>query len=117
MCTAVFRHNCFGRNLDLERSFGERVAVTPRAYPFSFRNGESLPRHYAMIGMAHVAQGHPLYYEATNERGLSMAGLNFPQSCVYHPWCEDKTNIASFELIPCWAAAPISMRPAPLCKR
>ncbi|MBE6919049.1 MAG: choloylglycine hydrolase family protein [Ruminococcaceae bacterium] len=103
MCTAVsfsgFTH-CFGRNLDLECSYGESVAVTPRRYPFSFRCGEQLPRHYAMIGMAHVAAGFPLYYEATNERGLSMAGLNFPQSCVYHPCRAGKANIASFELIP-----------------
>ena len=103
MCTALSYHggrHCFGRNLDLERSYGECVAVTPRRYPFSFRNGETLPRHYAMIGMAHVAAGFPLYYEATNERGLSMAGLNFPENCVYHPCRADQTNIASFELIP-----------------
>ena len=82
MCTAVSCQNgChyFGRNLDLERSYGERVAVTPRNFSFSFRNGKNLPRHYAMIGMAHVAEGHPLYYEATNERGLSMAGLMIVQ--------------------------------------
>ena len=103
MCTALsfsgFTH-CFGRNLDLERSFGESVAVTPRRYPFAFRNGETLPHHYAMIGMAHVASGYPLYFEATNECGLSAAGLNFPQSCVYHPRREGMTNLASSELIP-----------------
>ena len=103
MCTALsfpgFVH-CFGRNLDLERSYGESVAVTPRRYPFAFRNGEELPRHHAMIGMAHMAAGFPLYYEATNEHGLSMAGLNFPVSAVYHPACEGKCNLASFELIP-----------------
>lgn len=103
MCTALsfpgFVH-CFGRNLDLERSYGESVAVTPRHYPFTFRNGETLPHHHAMIGMAHMAEGYPLYYEATNEHGLSAAGLNFPVSCVYHPRHEDKTNIAPFELIP-----------------
>ena len=103
MCTALsfpgFVH-CFGRNLDLERSYGESVAVTPRRYPFSFRSGETLPHHHAMIGMAHVAVGFPLYYEATNEHGLSMAGLNFPHSCAYHPTCEGKCNLASFELIP-----------------
>ena len=103
MCTALsfsgFTH-CFGRNLDLERSYGESVAVTPRNYPFSFRSGEPLLRHHAMIGMAHVAAGYPLYYEATNEHGLSAAGLNFPHSCVYHPRRADKTNLAPFELIP-----------------
>ena len=33
-----------------------------------------MPRHYAIIGMAHLAGGYPLYYDATNEAGLSMAG-------------------------------------------
>ena len=103
MCTALSWQGAahwFGRNLDLERSYGESVAVTPRNYPFALRNGELLARHHAMIGMAHVAHGFPLYYEATNEHGLSMAALNFPHSCRYHPRRADKTNVASFELIP-----------------
>ena len=40
MCTCItFRANefYFGRNLDLDVSFGEKVAVTPRNYPFHFR--------------------------------------------------------------------------------
>lgn len=103
MCTAISwpgSVHCFGRNLDLERSYGEVVAVTPRNYPLPLRNGETLRRHHAMIGMAHVAVGYPLYYEATNERGLSMAGLNFPVSAVYHSYRQEKTNLAPFELIP-----------------
>lgn len=103
MCTALSFHgavHCFGRNLDLERSYGESVAVTPRHFPFAFRSGETLAHHHAMIGMAHVAGGYPLYYEATNEHGLSMAGLNFPHSAVYHPRQPGKVNVASFELIP-----------------
>ena len=103
MCTAVsfsgHRHY-FGRNLDLEHSYGECVAVTPRRYPFTFRSGETMAHHYAMIGMAHISHGYPLYYEATNERGLSAAGLNFPHSCVYHSRRADKINVAPFELIP-----------------
>jgi len=53
-----------------------------------------------MIGMASVANDYPLYYEASNEWGLSMAGLNFPGNAVYHPHDALKTNIAPFELIP-----------------
>jgi len=103
MCTAISwrgsRHY-FGRNLDLERCYGESVAVTPRNYPLCLRRGETLRRHHAMIGMAHMALGYPLYYEATNECGLSAAGLNFPVSAVYHPYRQGKTNLAPFELIP-----------------
>ena len=45
MCTAAAYRTkdfYFGRNLDYERSFGESVTVTPRKYPFAFRNGEKL---------------------------------------------------------------------------
>lgn len=103
MCTAVslqVKDHYFGRNLDLEGSFGEVVAITPRNYPFSFRAKETMYHHYAMIGMAHMDQGYPLYYEATNEKGLSMAGLNFPGNADYKPMQLEKDNIAPFELIP-----------------
>ena len=50
--------------------------------------------------MATVADGYPLYYEATNEHGLSMAGLNFPGNAHYFPPCEGKDNVTPFEFIP-----------------
>ena len=53
-----------------------------------------------MIGMAAVAQDYPLYFEATNEMGLSMAGLNFPDNAHYTEVTEGCDNVASFELIP-----------------
>lgn len=103
MCTAISvngsRH-LFGRNLDLEYGYHESVTVTPRAYPFQFRNVQPLDHHYAMIGMATVVDGYPLYYEATNEHGLSMAGLNFPKSAVYLPRRQGMDNVAPFEFIP-----------------
>ncbi|MDY5972637.1 MAG: linear amide C-N hydrolase, partial [Butyricicoccus sp.] len=79
MCTAATyktKDHYFGRNLDLEYSYNETVTVTPRNFPFRFRKAPTLETHYAMIGMATVMDGCPLYYEATNEKGLSMAGLN-----------------------------------------
>ena len=103
MCTAVAmttKHHYFGRNLDLEYHYNEEVVITPRNVPFHFRCGLEFNNHYAMIGMATVADGQALYYEATNERGLSMAGLNFPGNAVYHPAKPDKDNITPFELIP-----------------
>ncbi len=103
MCTAITyqTNDCyFGRNLDLERGYGERVVITPRNFPFGFRYASPLARHYAMIGMAAVADDYPLYFEATNEKGLSMAGLNFPKNAVYGAYTEGKTNLAPFELIP-----------------
>ena len=103
MCTAVTYttgEHYFGRNLDLDRSYGEAVTVTPRDFPFAFRLAGTLDRHYAMIGMAHVSEGCPLYYDATNEKGLSMAGLNFPVSARYHPARAGADNVSPFEFIP-----------------
>lgn len=103
MCTAVsWRGNghWFGRTLDLECSFGERVTITPRRYPFSFRRMGERREHYAIIGMARVSEGYPLYYDGVNEKGLCMAGLNFPGYAVYRPAEEGRDNIAPFELIP-----------------
>lgn len=53
-----------------------------------------------MIGMATVVDGYPLYYDATNECGLSMAGLSFPGNAIYYPTVDGKHNISPFELIP-----------------
>ena len=104
MCTAISYKNgdaYFGRNLDLERGYGEQVVITPRQYRFTMRHGAPIIHHYAMIGMAAVADGYPLYYDATNEMGLSMAGLNFPGNAVYHSYDPCKDNIAPFECIRC----------------
>ncbi len=106
MCTAAAyttKDFYFGRTLDYDFSYGEVVTVTPRNYPFCFRNvGEniSMRKHYAMIGVAHVEEGCPLYYDAVNEKGLGMAGLNFVGNAVYREIEEGKDNIAVFEFIP-----------------
>ena len=107
MCTAAnytTKDHYFGRNLDLEFSYNESVCITPRNYVFDFRRMPSLKSHYAMIGMATIDAGYPLYYDGTNERGLSMAGLNFPDNCDYKPEAEGKTNITPFEFVP-WILA------------
>lgn len=104
MCTSIALNApdfYFGRNLDLECGFGEQVVITPREYPFHFRKAGSMPRHYAMIGMAAIIDDYPLYAEAMNEKGLAMAGLNFPGNAWYDPKeSESKANISPFELIP-----------------
>ena len=103
MCTAITyqtKQLYFGRTLDYECSYGEQVTVTPRKYPFDFRPAGTVHTHYAMIGMAHVADGYPLYYDAVNEKGLCMAGLNFVGNAVYAQPKPDRTNIAQFEFIP-----------------
>lgn len=103
MCTAITyrtKDHYFGRTLDLECSYQECVTITPRNFPFVFRRMGSLSEHYALIGMAAIAENYPLYYEATNEKGLSIAGLNFPGNAVYQPETPGLDNLAPFELIP-----------------
>lgn len=102
MCTAAAyktKDFYFGRTLDYECSYGEEVVVTPRNYPFHFLEMGDMDSHYAMIGMAHVAQGCPLYYDAVNEKGLAIAGLNFVGNAHYNKPVQGKDNVAVFELI------------------
>ncbi len=99
MCTAVSAKGYFGRNLDFEEGFGEKITITPRNYPFRFGNRVT-ENHYAIIGMALPAEGYPLYFDATNEKGLSMAGLLFAGEAVYRNPVEGKENVPSYELIP-----------------
>ena len=103
MCTALSfttGDHYFGRNLDLEYSYQESVTVTPRNYPFTFRKVENINNHYAMIGMAYVVNDYPLYYDAVNEQGLSMAGLSFDGNAQYYKEKVAKENVAPYELIP-----------------
>lgn len=103
MCTAATyktKDFYFGRTLDYNYSYQETVTVTPRNFPFSFRKVENTGTHFAMIGIASMAGDYPLYYDATNEKGLSMAGLNFPGNAHYKTEIPDKDNIAPFEFIP-----------------
>ena len=103
MCTAVTyytKDHYFGRNLDLEYSYNETVTITPRNYEFKFRKVGEIKSHYSIIGMAYVANNFPLYYDGINEKGLGMAGLNFPGNADYKEIEEGKDNIAPFEFIP-----------------
>lgn len=103
MCTAatyLTKDFYFGRTLDYETSYGEAITITPRNYSFHFRSMGMLEHHYAIIGMAHIAENYPLYYDAVNEKGLGMAGLNFVGNAVYRDALPDQDNIATFEFIP-----------------
>lgn len=115
MCTAAAyktKDFYFGRTLDNEFSYGEEVTVTPRNYVFNFRNAGVVKSHYAIIGMAHISEGYPLYYDGVNEKGLGMAGLNFVGNACYSDTADKageavdvdggaaKDNVALFEFIP-----------------
>ena len=107
MCTAAtYRTHDFymGRTLDYEFSYPSEVTIMPRRFPIHLRHSTVLTKHYAIIGMAYVTEGYPLYYDAINEKGLGMAGLNFVGNAVYSSPCAGKENIAQFEFIP-WLLA------------
>ena len=107
MCTAVSfstKDHYFGRTLDHTCSYGEEVVITPRNCPFGFRHTSALKAHHAIIGMAYVADGCPLYYDGVNEKGLAMAGLNFVGYARYGKPSHGKDNIAQFEMLP-WVLA------------
>ncbi len=59
MCTAAtYKTKDFymGRTLDYEFSYGEQITITPRNYEFDFRFAGKIKSHYALIGMAFVAE-------------------------------------------------------------
>lgn len=98
MCTAITYRTkdfYFGRTLDYDCSFGEEIAVTPRRYPLC-----GMDTHYAMVGMALVAEGYPLYYDAINEKGLGVAGLNFVGNAVYHQPDPAREHVAQYDFVP-----------------
>lgn len=102
MCTAISYNSeslYFGRTLDNDFSYSEEVTVTPRNFPLLFRKQETRNQHFAIIGMAYVCNNYPLYYDAMNEHGLCMAGLNFVGNAEYKKINSDKDNITHFELI------------------
>lgn len=103
MCTAVTYQTddfYFGRTLDYESSYGEELVILPRKFQLHFLNMGTLENHYAILGTAHVAQGYPLFYDAVNEKGLCMAGLNFVGNAQYAKVMDGKDNLAQYEFIP-----------------
>lgn len=104
MCTSIASTGeefYFSRNMDLDYEFGEHIVITPRGFNLKLRRAGNLSRHYAVIGMAAVFDGYPMYAEAANERGLCMAGLRFANNAYYSPAAAaNKINITPYELIP-----------------
>ena len=111
MCTGVRFSSAqgdmfFGRNLDWSVPYGQKVVITPRNYKYnSAFVGEVSMKAGAAIGMAIVEENVPLYFDCANEKGLAIAGLNFPGYAKYADTAIDgKTNIAAYEF-PLWVVA------------
>ncbi len=100
MCTAIsYRSNqfYFGRTLDHDESYQEEVTVIPRHFPLPHLDTPT--DHYAVIGMAHIANGYPLLYDGINEKGLAVAGLNFVGYSHYLPPEDNARNIPAYAFI------------------
>lgn len=104
MCTCAafeWKEFYFGRNMDLEGHFGEGIVFTPRNFPLCYRMIQDSISHYAILGVATVIDGYPLYADGFNEKGLCMAGLNFPDNAYYYEEAkEGNLNLTPFEFIP-----------------
>lgn len=100
MCTAISLGKFAGRNLDVERGYGEALIITPKRFPLNFRKEEKIKEHFSFIGIGTIAQGYPLYFDAVNEHGLYIAGLNYVGNAKYLTQKADKINLAPYELIP-----------------
>ena len=103
MCTAISftaDNHYFGRNLDLDVTFGEDVILTPSMSEVPYRYMQTSVPHFAVIGMGIIQNGFPLYFDGMNEHGLCAAALNFPEFASYGKHAVGKRCVTSFEVIP-----------------
>lgn len=110
MCTAISFNGYFGRTLDYECGFGEETVILPRGYTFELRHRDRIKTAYSIAGMARIEKGYPLFFDAMNEKGLAMAGLNFVGNAYFpQPKIGD---VAVFEFIPYVLALSDSVKEA-----
>ena len=103
MCTVLsikLNNHYFGRTLDLEYNYKEQIIITPKDYPLRFRYNKTINNHYSIIGIGIIENNYPLYYDACNEKGVAIAGLNFAGNAIYREIEEDMVNVTPFEFIP-----------------
>lgn len=103
MCTTVAKTGdklIFGRNMDIDESFGEELILIPRKYTLKYKMAKQSENHFAVMGIGTVIDGYPLLAEGMNEFGLCMAGLNFVGNARYWSPEEGRDNLAPYELIP-----------------
>ena len=93
------------RNLDWTSGYGQQVVLTPTGYAPRSPFGAVRSIEHATIGMGIVEEDTPLYFDAGNDAGLAVAGLNFPGYAAYAPGPVDgAVNVAAYEF-PLWVCA------------
>lgn len=101
MCTCINligKNTYFGRNMDIDASFGEKIIFVPRNYKINFKKEKTLEKHYSILGIGTVVNDYPLFADAINEYGLGFAGLNFVNNAYYYKVDKNKENYAPYEL-------------------
>lgn len=107
MCTALTLktedgYTLFGRNMDLEYNFNQRVQLIPRNYAYKNHiTDENCHTKYAILSMGTLlGNEHPTLADGMNEKGLACAGLNFPDYIYYATEAvEGKINIAPYDFM------------------
>ena len=102
MCTSILiKNKCsyFGRNMDLDYSFNELALIIPRNFKIKFKETDSIDNHFAIIGIGTIIDNYPLLADASNEKGLAIAALNFPSNAAYYEKVNGKINLAPYELM------------------
>ncbi|MCQ2079436.1 MAG: linear amide C-N hydrolase [archaeon] len=95
-CRTGGRYFC--RNYDRERSLTEKVLVSPRHQVLRFLDGTVLEDHLWMAGTGVAPMGHPLFFEAFNEKGLCMAAVSFEGYAGYSD-ADEGHLVAAHEMI------------------
>ena len=101
MCTCINvfeKNNLFGRTLDIEYSFNEKILLIPRQRKIVFKKRNNITTKYAIYGIGTIIDNYPLFADASNEMGLSFAGLNFVGNAFYNNPKKDKNNLTPYEL-------------------
>ncbi|MGL4655885.1 MAG: choloylglycine hydrolase [Sarcina sp.] len=100
MCTGLMLEtkngeHLFGRNMDIEFTFGQNVGVIPRNFEYkNVATKKNETTKYGIIAMMTVMDGQPMLADGMNEKGLAIAGLNFPGYSYYPKDLQDgKDNV------------------------
>ena len=105
MCTALTLetkegHHLFGRNMDIEYKFGQRVILVPRNFKYEDKvSGQTKNTKYAVIGMGALNGNHPLFADVLNEKGLACAGLELHEAYWKKETIEGMNNIPPYDLM------------------
>ncbi|MGL5634335.1 MAG: choloylglycine hydrolase [Sarcina sp.] len=106
MCTSLTllsneNKHLFGRNMDIEYTFGQSVGIVPRNFEYQNRIMKTTEKtKYAIIGMMTIMEGHPMLADGMNEKGLAIAGLNFPIYSYYESETKSgMTNIGVYDFM------------------